>query len=92
MVSMFVLRSKMTNHAYRYTQYWEVIVVHAKVGIGYHGVASSIPPSDLPTLSEVYKGKDNNFHQALTRDCMYENSHEAIHVLSRRRKVVLNQQ
>ncbi len=29
------------------------IAVRAKVGIGYHGVASLIPPSDLPTLSVV---------------------------------------
>ncbi len=28
----------------------------AKAGIGYHGVASLIPPSDLPTLSVM--GKD----------------------------------
>ncbi len=31
--------------------------MHAKVGIGYHGVASLIPPSDLPTLSVVGKGE-----------------------------------
>jgi hypothetical protein len=36
---------------------WEVIVVRAKVGISYHGVASLIPPSDLPTLSVVGKGE-----------------------------------
>ncbi len=36
---------------------WEGIVVHAKVGIGYHGVISLIPPFDLPTLSVVGEGE-----------------------------------
>ncbi len=36
---------------------WEAIVVHAKVGISHHGVVSSIPPSDLPTLSGVGEGE-----------------------------------
>ncbi len=36
---------------------WEVIAVRAKAGIGYHGVARSITPSDLPTLSVVGKGE-----------------------------------
>jgi hypothetical protein len=36
---------------------WEGIVVRAKAGIGYRGVASSIPPSDLPTLSVAGKGE-----------------------------------
>jgi hypothetical protein len=31
--------------------------VHAKVGIGYHGVTSSIPPSDLPAVSVVGEGE-----------------------------------
>ncbi len=30
---------------------WEAIAVRVKAGIGYHGVSSSIPPSDLPTSS-----------------------------------------
>ncbi len=36
---------------------WEVIVVRAKAGIGYHGVACSIPPFDLPTLSVAGEGE-----------------------------------
>ncbi len=36
---------------------WEAIAMRAKAGIGYHGVASLIPPSDLPTLSVVGKGE-----------------------------------
>ncbi len=32
------------------------IAVRAKVGIGYYGVTSSIPPSDLPNLSVVDEG------------------------------------
>ncbi len=35
----------------------QAIVVGAKAGIGYHGVASLIPPSDLPTLSVVGEGE-----------------------------------
>ncbi len=35
---------------------WKVIAVRAKAGIGYHGVVSSIPSSDLPTLSVVSEG------------------------------------
>ncbi len=31
--------------------------MHAKAGIGYHGVASSIPPSNLPTMSVVGEGE-----------------------------------
>ncbi len=37
--------------------YWEAIAVRAKAGIGYHGVTSSIPPSDRPTSSVVGKGE-----------------------------------
>ncbi len=36
---------------------WGAIAVRAKAGIGYHGVVSSIPPSDLPTLSVVGEGE-----------------------------------
>jgi hypothetical protein len=36
---------------------WEVTVVHAKADIGYHGIASLIPPSHLPTLSVVGEGE-----------------------------------
>ncbi len=36
---------------------WEAIVIRAKAGIGYHGVASLIPPFDLPTLSVVGEGE-----------------------------------
>ncbi len=36
---------------------WEAIAVCAKAGIGYRGVASLIPPSVLPTLSEVDEGE-----------------------------------
>ncbi len=36
---------------------WEAIAVHARAGIGYHRVASSIPSSDLPTLSLVGEGE-----------------------------------
>ncbi len=38
-------------------QMWEAIVVRAKAGVGYHRVASLIPPSDLLTLSVVGKAK-----------------------------------
>ncbi len=30
--------------------------MRAKAGISYHGVESSIPPSDLPTMSVVSEG------------------------------------
>ncbi len=36
---------------------WEATAVRAKVSISYHGVARSLPPSDLPTLSVVGKGE-----------------------------------
>jgi hypothetical protein len=36
---------------------WEEIVMRAKAAIGYHGVISAIPPSDLPTLSVVGEGE-----------------------------------
>ncbi len=36
---------------------WEAIVVRAKADIGYQGVTSLIPPSDLPTLSVVGEGE-----------------------------------
>jgi hypothetical protein len=36
---------------------WEGIAVRANSGIGYNGVASSIPPFDLLTLSVVGEGK-----------------------------------
>jgi hypothetical protein len=41
-----------------------------KAGIGYHGVASSIPRSDLPTLSVVGEGEVTIFIKTLTRACM----------------------
>ncbi len=37
---------------------WEGTIMRAKAGIGYYGVASSIPPSDLPTLSVVDEGEE----------------------------------
>jgi hypothetical protein len=36
---------------------WEGIVVRAQAGIVYHGVASLIPLSHLPTLSVVGEGE-----------------------------------
>ncbi len=33
------------------------IVVRAKAGIDYHGIVSSIPPSDLSTVSVVGEGE-----------------------------------
>ncbi len=33
------------------------IAVCARAGVGYHGVTSSISPSDLPTLSVVGEGE-----------------------------------
>ncbi len=39
------------------TRFWEVIAMRAKAGISYHEVASSIPPSNLLTLSVVDKGE-----------------------------------
>ncbi len=38
------------------------IVMHAKAVIGYHGVVSSIPPFDLPTLSVVGMNEVKNFN------------------------------
>jgi hypothetical protein len=49
------------------------IAVLAKAGIGYHGVASLIPPSDLPTLLLVRKQFPSS-----TDKGMHENSHYAI--------------
>ncbi len=40
-----------------YVSHWEAIVVRARASIGYHGVVSSIPSSDLRTLSVVVVGK-----------------------------------
>jgi hypothetical protein len=41
--------------------------MRAKAGIGYHGVASLIPLSDLPALSEVSKGEVTISIKTLTR-------------------------
>ncbi len=56
-VRLFLHIRHIRNEIHLVTGRWEAIVVHAKAGIGYHGVASSIPPSDLPTLSVVGEGE-----------------------------------